>query len=52
MTKIETYRQVLKTLADWEPYLLQESGLPGPRGNWNWLRSSPMKAPGTCLPVS
>jgi HEAT repeat protein len=33
MTKIETYRQVLKTLADWEPYLLQESGLPGPRGN-------------------
>jgi hypothetical protein len=41
MTKIETYRQVLKTLADWEPYLLQESGQPGP-----------MKAPGTCSPVS
>ncbi len=33
MNKTETYRQVLKTLADWEPYLLQESGLPGPRGN-------------------
>jgi hypothetical protein len=33
MNKSETYRQVLKTLADWESYLLQESGLPGPRGN-------------------
>jgi hypothetical protein len=33
MNKTETYRQVLKTLTDWEPYLLQESGLPGPRGN-------------------
>jgi hypothetical protein len=33
MNKADSYRQVLKTLADWEPYLLQESGLPGPRGN-------------------
>lgn len=33
MSKTETYRQILKTLTDWEPYLLQESGLPGPRGN-------------------
>jgi hypothetical protein len=33
MNKTDTYRQVLKTLVDWEPYLLQESGLPGPRGN-------------------
>ena len=33
MGKTETYLQVLKTLQDWEPYLLQESGLPGPRGN-------------------
>jgi hypothetical protein len=33
MTKSDTYRQMLKTLPDWEPYLLQESGLPGPRGN-------------------
>ncbi|MGB8215021.1 MAG: HEAT repeat domain-containing protein [Anaerolineales bacterium] len=31
--KAGTYRQTLGTLADWEPYLLQESGLPGPRGN-------------------
>lgn len=33
MTKIDTYRQTLRTLTDWEPYLLAESGLPGPRGN-------------------
>ena len=33
MSKIDTYRQTLRTLDDWEPYLLAESGLPGPRGN-------------------
>jgi hypothetical protein len=33
MNKAETYQQKLQTIKDWEPYLLQESGLPGPRGN-------------------
>jgi hypothetical protein len=33
MSKTEIYREVLKTFKDWEPYLLRESGLPGPRGN-------------------
>ena len=33
MNKTETYRKILASLPDWEPYLLQESGLPGPRGN-------------------
>ncbi len=33
MNKTETYRAHLQTLADWAPFLLQESGLPGPRGN-------------------
>lgn len=33
MTQIDTYRQTLRTLTDWEPYLLAASGLPGPRGN-------------------
>ena len=33
MNKADTYRQTLNRLPDWEPYLLQESGLPGPRGN-------------------
>jgi hypothetical protein len=33
MSKIDAYRETLKSLADWTPYLLQESNLPGPRGN-------------------
>jgi hypothetical protein len=33
MSKIDAYRETLKSLDDWIPYLLQESGLPGPRGN-------------------
>ena len=36
MSKIDSYRETLRalpTLDDWEPYLLKESGLPGPRGN-------------------
>jgi hypothetical protein len=33
MNKSELYRQALRSMKDWQPYLLQESGLPGPRGN-------------------
>lgn len=33
MSKIDSYRQILRNLDDWIPFLLQESGLPGPRGN-------------------
>ena len=33
MTKINEYRQTLKKLDDWIPFLKKESGLPGPRGN-------------------
>jgi hypothetical protein len=33
MSKIDVYRQTLKKLDDWIPFLLKESGLPGPRGN-------------------
>jgi hypothetical protein len=33
MTKTDEYRAVLRTLTEWEPYLLAHSGLPGPRGN-------------------
>lgn len=33
MTKADTYRASLRALHDWDAYLLQESGLPGPRGN-------------------
>lgn len=33
MSRINDYRQTLKKLDDWVPFLLKESGLPGPRGN-------------------
>jgi hypothetical protein len=33
MTKRETYREELKSLTDWDEFLLENSGLPGPRGN-------------------
>lgn len=33
MTKTEIYRRKLRSLPDWTPYLVKESGLPGPRGN-------------------
>jgi hypothetical protein len=33
MNKTDTYRETLHTLTAWEPFLLAESGLPGPRGN-------------------
>ena len=31
--KIDEYRKALRAIKDWEPYLLKNSGLPGPRGN-------------------
>lgn len=33
MGKIDDHRRALERLDDWEPYLLDNSGLPGPRGN-------------------
>jgi hypothetical protein len=33
VAKIEQYRETLRTLSDWRSFLLQTSGLPGPRGN-------------------
>ena len=32
-TKVAFYIEKLKSLKDWDSYLLKESGLPGPRGN-------------------
>ena len=39
MSKVEYYRQILRTLGDWDPFLLQESGLPGPRANLELLQA-------------
>ncbi len=33
MSKLDEYQRALSALSDWEPYLLERSGLPGPRGN-------------------
>jgi hypothetical protein len=33
MSKVDHYRQMLRTLDDWDSFLLSESGLPGPRAN-------------------
>lgn len=33
MSKVDAYRDALRGMGDWVPYLLKESGLPGPRGN-------------------
>ena len=33
MSRIDEYRDKLKTIPDWEPFLRAESGLPGARGN-------------------
>ena len=33
MGKKDDYGMMLKSLDDWDEYLLHESGLPGPRGN-------------------
>jgi hypothetical protein len=33
MTKNQEYQSILRNLPSWDEYLLQESGLPGPRGN-------------------
>ena len=31
--KVDEYREALRGLDEWEPFLLEQSGLPGPRGN-------------------
>jgi hypothetical protein len=37
--RIERYREGLRALDDWEPFLLAESGLPGPRANLELVRT-------------
>jgi hypothetical protein len=39
MGRIDEHRRVLRTLRAWEPYLLDESGLPGPRANLELLHA-------------
>ena len=39
MSKMEEYREALRALDNWDSFLLQESGLPGPRGNIELARA-------------
>ncbi|RJQ56594.1 MAG: hypothetical protein C4521_00215 [Actinobacteria bacterium] len=39
MSRIDEYRQRLRRLEAWEPFLLEESGLPGPRANLELLQA-------------
>lgn len=39
MGKVEDYREKLKQLDDWEPFLLDESDLPGRRANIELARA-------------
>ncbi|MEW6457776.1 MAG: hypothetical protein AB1441_01725 [Bacillota bacterium] len=39
MGKVDEYRNRLKSLADWKPFLLAESGLPGKRANLELLEA-------------
>ncbi len=40
MSKVEHYRETLRALDEWEPFLLRESGLPGPRGNLELVQAA------------
>jgi hypothetical protein len=39
MGKVEHYRETLQTLKNWDSFLLEESGLPGPRANLELARA-------------
>jgi hypothetical protein len=39
MGKADDYRETLRTLEDWDSFLLEASGLPGPRGNIELARA-------------
>src|SRR2546423_1319837 len=40
MSRRDTYRATLRSLAEWEPYLLRESSLPGPRANLELVQAA------------
>lgn len=39
MKKVQLYIEKLKEIEDWDTYLMQESGLPGPRGNLELIQA-------------
>jgi hypothetical protein len=49
VTKVEGYRERLRGLDDWEPFLLAESGLPGPRANLELVQAAAEEGGGAQL---
>jgi hypothetical protein len=49
VTRAEEYRATLRGLTDWEPFLLEKSGLPGPRANLELAAAAADEADGTTL---
>jgi hypothetical protein len=49
VTKIEAYRETLRELRDWEPYLRAESRLPGPRANLELAHAAALEGSATQL---
>jgi hypothetical protein len=39
MDKSQQYREILRSSTDWQPFLMRESGLPGPRGNLELMQA-------------
>lgn len=39
MKKVQAYIEILKSMENWDAYLMQESGLPGPRGNLELIQA-------------
>ncbi len=39
MKKVQVYVEKLKSIVNWDAYLMQESGLPGPRGNLELIQA-------------
>lgn len=40
MKKTDIYLEKLKSIVDWDEYLMEESGLPGPRGNLELIQAA------------
>lgn len=47
MSKVDDHRAALRGLGEWEPYLRQHSGLPGPRGNLELAHAVAQEGPAT-----
>jgi hypothetical protein len=49
VNRIDEYRAKLRTVPDLEPFLLAESGLPGPRGNLELAQACALELPASVL---